>query len=247
MFSSRTITPDTISGLTGWWDAGDASTLYDATTGGSLVAADGAVARLQDKSGNNRHFTQATSGSRPERKASIKNGLDVLRFNGSSSQMGNTATYSQVMALTQSTVFIVASATAVTTNNANIWQNATVLAEPPSGTGHGFAVFRSNNTVSSFGYDSAYRTANVSYTAGNWAVFTTRHGSATLAVRVNGGTEGTVALGKREFFSNALSLGVNHNSDYFDGDLGEIVVYNVALSDADMNAVESYLQNKWGI
>jgi hypothetical protein len=50
-----------------WLDASDASTLFDATTGGSLVAADGAVARWEDKSGNARHATQATLSLRPER------------------------------------------------------------------------------------------------------------------------------------------------------------------------------------
>jgi hypothetical protein len=65
-----------------WLDASDSSTLYDAVTGGSLVAADGLVARWEDKSGNARHATQATSGSRAVRKTSQINSKDVLRFDG---------------------------------------------------------------------------------------------------------------------------------------------------------------------
>jgi lysophospholipase L1-like esterase len=39
---------------------------FDATSGGSNVTADvGAIARLEDQSGNGNHFTQATSGERP--------------------------------------------------------------------------------------------------------------------------------------------------------------------------------------
>jgi len=71
-----------ITGLQAWYDASDASTLFDATTGGSLVAADGGVARWEDKSGNARHMTQGTSGSRPTRKTAIQNSLAVLRFDG---------------------------------------------------------------------------------------------------------------------------------------------------------------------
>jgi hypothetical protein len=70
-----------------WLDGADASTLYDATSGGSLVAADGAVARWEDKSGNLRHATQGTLGSRPLRKVAIENGLDSPQFNGTSHWM----------------------------------------------------------------------------------------------------------------------------------------------------------------
>jgi hypothetical protein len=65
-----------------WLDAADSSTLFDATTGGSLVTADGAVARWEDKSGNGRHATQSTIGFRPLRKSAILGGKDVLRFDG---------------------------------------------------------------------------------------------------------------------------------------------------------------------
>lgn len=53
-----------------WLDAADASTIYDASSGGSLTADGGNVGRVNDKSGNNRHATQATSGSRPVRSGS---------------------------------------------------------------------------------------------------------------------------------------------------------------------------------
>lgn len=57
--------------LQGWFDAGDASTLW-ADTGGTVPAGDLAlVARWDDKSGLGRHVTQATSGNRPLRDASF--------------------------------------------------------------------------------------------------------------------------------------------------------------------------------
>jgi hypothetical protein len=70
-----------------WLDASDASTLYDSTSGGSLVAADGTIARWEDKSGNSRHFTQATSGRRPLRKTAVQNARDIVRFDGSDDNM----------------------------------------------------------------------------------------------------------------------------------------------------------------
>lgn len=85
-FPSSSWTPADIATAI-WLDASDASTLYDATTGGSLVAADGAVARWEDKSGNARHFTQSTSGRRPMRKTAVQNALDIVRFDGTDDSM----------------------------------------------------------------------------------------------------------------------------------------------------------------
>ena len=63
-----------------WLDGADSSTLFDAVSGGSLVAPAGTVARWEDKSGNARHVVQSNSGLRPTRESSIQNGLSVLRF-----------------------------------------------------------------------------------------------------------------------------------------------------------------------
>lgn len=52
-----------------WLNAGDTSTIYDASSGGSLTADGGSVGRIEDKSGNARHATQSTSGLRPVRNS----------------------------------------------------------------------------------------------------------------------------------------------------------------------------------
>jgi hypothetical protein len=65
-----------------WLDFSDQSTLFDATTGGSPVAANGAIARVEDKSGNGRHATQGTLNNRPLRRVGVQNGRDVADFNG---------------------------------------------------------------------------------------------------------------------------------------------------------------------
>lgn len=65
------------------YDFSNPASLYDATAGGSLVAADGAIARAEDLSGNAGHMLQTTSGYRPLRKVAALNGMDVARFDGS--------------------------------------------------------------------------------------------------------------------------------------------------------------------
>lgn len=64
------------------YDFSNPANLYDATSGGSLVAADGEIARSNDVSGNTGHMLQTTSGSRPLRKVAALNGLDAGRFDG---------------------------------------------------------------------------------------------------------------------------------------------------------------------
>lgn len=93
--TSTTPVPLTISGLQLWLDASDASTLFDATAGGSLVTTDGAaVARWADKSGNNRHAIQTTSNARPLLKTGANgiNSKTVLSFDGSNDFLTSSVT-----------------------------------------------------------------------------------------------------------------------------------------------------------
>jgi large repetitive protein len=43
------------------------------------------------------------------------------------------------------------------------------------------------------------------------------------------------------------SAGAPSNGDYFDGTIGEIIMYNYKLSDANRDATVSYLMSKWGV
>jgi hypothetical protein len=239
-------TPTSLSGLTAWWDASDSATLFDADSGGSASAADGEVGRLEDKSGNNRHFTQATSANRPTRKTSQQNGLDVLRFDGTNDRMTTSFIFLSLFNSSSGSAFIVAKALSVATNNANPYENASVLSEGSAG--HGFVTLRSNDTASAFGYDSTFRTATLSYVPGNWKVFATTHNGSDLAVSINEASASTTALSTRTFTNFTMLLGANATLEKFlDGDVGEIITYNVALSESDRNSVISYLMAKWGI
>lgn len=74
-------TPSQISPHT-WIDFSDTATLFDATSGGSVVTNGVGIARAEDKSGNGRHFTQSTSGSRFTWTSGVQNSLGVARADG---------------------------------------------------------------------------------------------------------------------------------------------------------------------
>jgi len=76
-----------------WLDASDLSTTFDATVGGNLVTTNGsAVARWEDKSGNDNHFTQATAGSRPVLNLANQNNKSVIYFDGNNDLISGTVT-----------------------------------------------------------------------------------------------------------------------------------------------------------
>lgn len=83
-------------------DASIASTLYDATSGGALVAADGAVARWEDVSGNGYHVTQSGSTLRPLRRVANQNGLDAIEFDSTDDRLIN----SSLTVVRPTTVFV---------------------------------------------------------------------------------------------------------------------------------------------
>jgi hypothetical protein len=73
-----------------WYDPSDINTLWKDTSGTSAVTTDGdLVARIDDKSGNGYHLTQATSGNRPQYKTS--GGLHWLLFDGVDDVLANTS------------------------------------------------------------------------------------------------------------------------------------------------------------
>ena len=88
----RHLKPREIQGCQLALDASIPTSLYDATSGGSLVAADGAVARWEDQSGNARHATQGTGSLRPLRKVAISNGGDAISFDGVDDYLDHGAT-----------------------------------------------------------------------------------------------------------------------------------------------------------
>jgi len=263
------------SGLQLWLDASDAFTLFDATSGGSLVAADGGVARWEDKSGNGRHATQGTSENRPLRKTSVQGSKDVLRFDGSNYSLSipnSTATF-KFLHSAESTVFAVfksgttanpGHATNVVFGTANIStsvvgvtlytgdSNPTTandalywyVSRGASGTWPVF--FDGNNYFPSnaFGMISLLSKPQDGTSANRFAM--RRNGANLSTANTPEGSTQTVSTANS---TNDLTIGRSPSgqSDFLNGDIAEIIIYNSALSGTDRALVESYLMSKWGI
>ena len=247
-FNPLTLAPDL------WLDASDAATLYDATTGGSLVAADGTVARWEDKSGNARHATQATSISRPLRKTAVQNSLAVLRFDGSNDFLttvafGGSQTFER---------HIVMSERSAAGQTKIIAAHGGGFDTPNPGADYMLSISRQVQGSHNGGAGTtnlSQRQTNVFITQ-NTFFSLAQHASGTHAshgLRVNGAS----AIAGSPFTSNpgtfskaATAYGIgayNSGALPLNGDIAEFIHFNRVLTTDERTALELYLSQKWGI
>lgn len=262
--------PASVTGLSAWWDASDGSTLFDATSGGSLVVADGGVKRWEDKSGNGRHATQSTDANRPTRKTAIKNGLDVLRFDGSNDRLSipsSTATF-KFLHNADSTIFFVgkpgttanpdARYALIDNNNRDITRGVSFNYDDRAAAARNDQPYFRISASSTIGVSENQNAVSADKFPANTfsliSIVSTPSAAAAsrLAMRTNGGSA---------FASNTLSGAVSSSdaannlflgsqvdgNNVLNGDIAEILIYNVALSTSDREAVENYLIDKWGL
>lgn len=236
--------PTSIAGIQLWLDASDPWTLFNATSGGSNVAADGTVARWEDKSGNARHATESTNG--PTRKAAVVGGSDALRFTGAqflagatTPASGNVRTFFAVVRKlgTPSDVF---------------FQFGT---KPSSGGTLGYIARASlADGNSSIGGDITTNNLTIQgeeLTFTNAFVSSYVQSSASSTRYFFNGIEKTVTGSVGSYnMDPGYFVGKCRNVDdiaFFDGYMCELIAYDTALSDANRALVQSYLTAKWGI
>lgn len=226
-----------------WLDASDSSTLYDATSGGSLVAADGAIARWEDKSGNARHVTQSTLANRPLRKTAVLNGLDVTLFDGTNDLLETTfasfGTSYYIIAITRAT-------NATSAIGGVLCCRSKTLANPIN------PQVSYNTGSSQFPIrDSAgnINTNNITGLANNtWYSFDGLRSGSNITTYRDGtaGTTGTNTLGTTTTTVTAVGAiysGTATPGSYLSGNIAEIVVVPIA----DREITEGYIHWKWGL
>lgn len=89
----RHLKPREIQGCTIALDGSIETSLYDATSGGSLVAADGSVYRMEDQSGNSNHVTQSTTARCPRRRVAARGGMGAIQFSTDAASLMAAASY----------------------------------------------------------------------------------------------------------------------------------------------------------
>ena len=234
-----------------WLDASDSSTLFDAVSGGSLVAADGAVARWEDKSGNSGHATQSSAGARPVRKTSSQNSLDTLLFGASAFVLSSSL--SILRNLAGASIFSVRKYT--TTPSSNRPSVYISTGDP--------AAARANVTSNVSGKSATGGRrldgdsfAGVASLASITSGFQTQCGvfdyaNTTLSQYVDGNLDGFTAAfqsagSTQNIDSSVVAFGGNSLGTFFNGSIAEIIIIQAAISSNERRLIEGYLAWKWG-
>lgn len=231
--ASGAFKPSDIVGLALWLDANDTATLFDATSGGSTPAADGAVARWTDKSSNKYSLTQGTANNRPLYRSASLNAKGGLEFDGSNDVL----TSSSVSIAQALTYFVVCSHDDITGGQGNLFDGITTRVACGKGGGNG----------NLFLFAGASFSATNRFSSGVAAIAGGIANSTSSTLRFNGSQVATGNGGTQSLVGMSVGGFTVPNGSFWDGKIHEIVMYSSALSDSTCKTVETYLSKKWGI
>lgn len=204
---------------------------------GSTLATNGqTVQQWNDLSGNTRHASQATSGSRPTYVTGVLNSKPALRFSGKNLQ---TTSFLGAGWNTACTVFLVCSRTS---------QTLTVALAS-----NGVSGLYMGSSVSPLAYAGSLsklqnRSVNGRNTPLAAHVQTFRYSGSQKTYRVNGVGAVESCTGNLSL-TGTLSIGAISSGGTFAwaGDIFEIIVYQAALTDQEVSDVESWLYARYGL
>jgi hypothetical protein len=226
-----------------WLDASDASTLYDSTSGGSLTAPNGTVARWEDKSGNGRHATQSTAVSQPLRKTSVQNGRDVVRFDGANDGMG----FGDYTSTNGLSVFAVGIPSSIV-GGSEPYQGLPFVVAYRAASINDFALGVRDSMVSCYAEAGGGRESKTGSLTINQPIICFGEANSTRVVAGLNGVLGTPSAGARnDLLIASIGRDFVYGGNFYSGDISEILVFPTTLSNSDRSAVESYLNSKWAV
>ncbi len=236
--------PSDIDGLILWLkaDAGvfeDSAKTTPATDDGDVIGA------WADQSGNGNDATQGTTANKPTLRLNVVNGLPVIRFDGTNDIL-TIALDLGLGAIDNLAIFFVvnpvdtASSKIVLGNQAN------------AGNRQGLVIF--HNATENLTYETRFNAGNItSLVAGtvdiNFVLGSALLDSGTQELYRNGSLEGSGAQEDMAGHDASLFIGINRSGGgaRYEGDMAEIILYNVALSNTQQVQVETYLNERYAI
>lgn len=227
-------TPAAITGLKLWLKA-DAGTFQDSIMTVQAVSDADPVGGWQDQSGNGKHVVQATSTKRGTLKlgANGQNGRAVVRGDGVDDFLASATVAST--AVDNLTVFIACKITNVS--------DYSIAFGNGGGGGHRFGLFTNNNRLVNW---LSGNMTDGAHTTNIFEVVQYGNSAGTWSMRVNGSAAAltpdnsviTTPAGTQVLANNA---GANPSTV----DIGEVLLYDAALTAQQIADVEAYLNARW--
>jgi hypothetical protein len=102
-------------------------------------------------------------------------------------------------------------------------------------------------TINGQGYDTSFRyTANQVITQNVPHVVMIRHDSGNLVLSIDCGSESSTAYGNTGTLTSIPYILRNYSSsNYWPGEIGEVIFYNTALNSSDRSTTCTYMHNTW--
>lgn len=229
-----TFNPKNISGIRLWLDASN-------VLNGSNPSNNSAISSWTDLSGVSGNAGQATVGQRPIFRENIQNGLPAIEFDSANSHCLQVAS----LALgSQMTVF-----TVLECITANTWF---MEQSPDINSNDGFYQYGNGLATQIKNSGVSVMTANIAGWLGTDPVLAMTRYDGTDAIAWKNGSlyPGSTGSGSitNNTATNVLNIGSrNQASLFFDGYLYELIIYNGALSTAQIALVNDYLRRKWAL
>lgn len=223
--------PKTISGLYAWWDATDASTLTIST----------GVSAWKDKSGTGLTATQSTGAYQPL----TTSGGSAVTIGGKQALLYDLG--DQLLAAASYT--ITAQSTFAVFRPESIFSFARIVCQESDVANATYIqLLQPNNGVYNVGsyIDGGYRSAVSA--AQNTNVIGESHHSGSAVQCVANGVAGASYAVSLNFSPTKIGIGNSAGgSNTFVGRIGEVLIWNRALTSTEITSVRKYLSSKWGI
>lgn len=219
LVSAASFSPANLQGLKLWFDASQITGLSDGDS----------VTNWFDLSGNSNTATQSTASKRFTYETGEINGLPIVRGDG----VDDFFDISTPLSLTNYTVFAVVKRAA--------GSQGVLFGAEGAGSSYMGIYTTFGGTLQNENGSFAGNIAADPATAATWR-FTASSGTASFGTNGSDSTFANPVTGAFRFGR----IGNRAAGEHFSGDLGEVIVYDTALSVDSRQSVERYLRAKWG-
>lgn len=229
-----------------WLDASDETTLYTDTGCTTAVTSDNQdVLCWADKSGNDNNAL--SEGTPPSYETDERNGNSVLSFDSEFLDIDTPWTDLWKMEADEPFTFF-----AVLNPSSSVSDQIFFGPDNTAGAALSYRITSSGNQQLSF-YNDSPSLGGITGSAdiiGNYHLIATSAstgGSRTFNSYFDGELDGNTT--NTAFYTEDVNkrIGSGPGSDFFIGDIAEILVYHTVLSDTDIESVECYLSEKWDL
>lgn len=222
--------PTDLTGLQLWLDAADTSTITESGN---------AVSQWDDKSGNGFDVTQVVGANQPETMVSTIGGLNALKFDGDDDVLNNTS----FIDFSTITIFVIAEYEA----GGDVNQ---ALVDINSGaTNTGIMVYREVSSSKLRIFDPGQKNIIIPESVPITHIFTATVSLFSTTYHIDGVLMGEISSNTLTNTLNRVDIGQLAELAVFTlkGSIGEVIVYDRAVSFSERNQVEAYLSKKWQI